>query len=290
MRSSLIIFGLTMLLGGLVSVDGQPVLENVRTEELLGPVKTVEETMTYFAMTDGQVKPWRKQPVRRLSFDRNGHMIEGEYHGRLGNFERKLAFSFDDDGMPNGYRLKASGYETKDQEHKLERDEAGRIWCRRILEGGKLVESITYLYNADGELIQEASYGPDDGPWSRTVTVRDPVKRTVTKTRFNPDGKHEWKSVEFRDAKGRVIREEKYREDTLTIVLDKSYDNKGRIIKIITARPDWPRNLGLSHDINPGKVAYKYDDARRIVERADYGLLSPRFSAAAHGRFARAQR
>ena len=278
MRSPSAVLYLAILLCGFATGSAQPPeLSSVRSERLLGTVRAVEEFVVKYSMAEGKTLPGVIRPWRTLRFDRAGNAVEALHYDNKGELRQKLDHTFDAAGRPNGYRSHSAtpmsnglGYV---QEYVWKRDAAGRVSEYAVFEaGGKPQVRFTYTYDGKGPLIEETWYTHLGALGGKTVHTFEPDKRKRTRTHYGADGTQVWMLIEEVDALGRVIRREHHRGTTLKFEITFAFDPKGRLLEQVTKELNPNPNLHVSHEPEPGRLVYSYDEKERTKELRRYDL------------------
>ena len=269
---------LTVLLAAALRVSAQPPeLSNARSEGFLGPVKTVEEFVVEYSMVDGKTSALTLRPWRSLRFDRAGNAMETLHYDGKGELRQKLVYTFEASGRPSGYRsfsaTPISNRLSYVQDHVYKFDAAGRIYEYAVFEAdGKPQTKFTYTYDGKGPLIEQAWYTHIGTLGGKSVHTFEPDKRKRIQAHYDADGTQAWLRAEIMDASGRVTRREHYRGTTLKFEISFIYDSKGRLTEQVTRELNSNPNVWVSHEPEPGRLVYSYDDRERTKELLRYDL------------------
>ncbi len=254
-------------------------LPNIRTElEADGPASHVR----LYRSADSEPETLLEQAW----FDRDGRVTERVAYDEGGEFNRRIHFSYNDEGD-------LSGWESRDVDGELQwryvylYDEERRVTQEVSYDSSGQIES-TELYSYDeDQLVEEAAYSGDGLPKWRKTYDHDEQSGAVDWAVYFEDGRLLKRGTEYLNPVGRIVRERlrDELEDTFEEIAY-SYDREGRVRRarvndadgrlrrVMEYEYDEHGNVTRELERNPDgetvherRVSYRYDERGNWIER-----------------------
>jgi hypothetical protein len=211
---------------------------------LAGRVKSVEVGRIEYVLRDGRSVEGRRITASKTTYDEQGRKAEEVWYDQHRSPSGRAVYTHDAAGRMVGYNVYNSD--------------------------GTGASRFTYAYDAGGNKTEEASYNWNGPRTSRLVYTYDARGQMLTQTSYLADDSVSWKNVNVYDSEGRKTESAQYHGETLRYRFFYKYEGKGRLKEQETREFNVVPNLRSSHAPVPGKVAYTYDDEKRMKEVATY--------------------
>ena len=281
MKAVLALISLICSLSVCGRVAAQDPAPNLATDQLVGPVKTVEQVRVGYAFHDGNLSETARLLFRKTNYDRDGNRIEQITYQGKGEIIEKLVYTYDAlkrNTVYDEYFHLTGQALLGPRKHIYTLDANGRPVDFILYESdGTAGSHFTYAYDQNGNKTEECFSHLNGKCMGRMAYTYDAKGHQLTQSSYTNDGTLAWKNVSTFDSSGHQIEWLQYQNGILRYQRVFRYDDLGRISEQETSEFNKPLNGFSDHAPEPGKIVYTYSEhSKQIANYNVAGALTSR--------------
>ncbi len=268
----------------------------LNTEQLTGPVHTVQIEFAEMTVVDGKEIEFGRRPHQKVVYDRSGNEIERINFRRDGSIENHSVQLIDANGRIAGWQElepRADGGQRLSSRSESVYDNRGNRIEAIVYDQGVESHRTSAAFDRAGHMVEEVMV-TDGGAWKQTRKLTYDSGGRLIRTLVDINGtlqlieqaydssgnlvKYKYSGTDGRsDSEARYAYDEHGREkernaeDSISkFKMISSYDSGGRVSRRVTYFEYKRPNISMSHAPEPGTVEFRHNDDGQLVEESVY--------------------